>query len=216
MVARNERIAVTLVAALVAVVAQACKKNEGLTTPVQITDDIASIDAALAQRDEELQSEGIVVAYRGPLPAQDTTKIEPPIETPPDAGTPPDEPDETVEPVAPTDTPEPGPSRDYTDDASAPPAPTMEAEREGPRLKSRSHRRSRESRRARLQSEREERQPRSRCERVCELAVTTCDLSQRVCGLAEDHADDSRYDEACRRAEDQCDAATRHCQSCAA
>jgi hypothetical protein len=51
---------------------------------------------------------------------------------------------------------------------------------------------------------------------VCELAATTCDLRERVCGLAEDHADDSRYDEACRRAEDQCDAATRHCQSCAA
>ncbi|HWB74300.1 MAG TPA: hypothetical protein VG755_05080 [Nannocystaceae bacterium] len=207
-----------LLAALVAVAAQACKKKEGSTTPLQVSDDIASIDAALAQRDQELQSEGIVVAYRGPAPARleaDDTKVEAPVDAPDDGETP-DEPDTTEEPVAGPDSPQPG--RDFTEvTPSAPPEPAMEPERdEAPRLKSRSHRRARESKRARLHTERDDRRPRSRCERVCELAITTCDLRERVCGLAEDHDDDSRYDEACRRAEDQCDAAMRHCQSCAA
>lgn len=218
MVARNERIAVMLLAALVGVAAQACKKKEGSTTPLQLADDIASIDAALAQREQELQSEGIVVAYRGPAPVgPEDTKAEAPVDAP-DIGEPPDAPDEpdtTETPVATPEEPPPEPGRDFTE--VRPSAPVMESEREdAPRLKSRSHRRTRESKRARLHTERDERRPRSRCERVCELATTTCDLRERVCGLAEDHEDDSRYDEACRRAEDQCDAAMRHCQSCAA
>ena len=52
---------------MVGVAAQACKRKEGAQAPL-VDDDIAAINAALADRDRELQAAGIVVAYRAPTP----------------------------------------------------------------------------------------------------------------------------------------------------
>jgi len=55
---------------------------------------------------------------------------------------------------------------------------------------------------------------RSRCERICDLAQATCELSERVCALAAQHADDPRYRDACARADDQCQASSGACAAC--
>jgi hypothetical protein len=200
MAARNDRIALTLLAVLVGVAAQACKTKEKAEAPGQVQDDIATIDALLAERDRVLQDEGIVVAYRQPTletpiePAPDGEEIEAPPEPEPDREVTP------AEPIAPeADAPQLSPAKPSTDVYDGVQHKRLERRRTG----------GRERRKI-------AREDRSRCERVCELADTTCGLHERVCSLAEDHPDDARYEAACRRAEDQCDAARRHCESCAA
>lgn len=54
----------------------------------------------------------------------------------------------------------------------------------------------------------------SRCDRVCDLSQTTCELAEHICGLAHQHPDENRYVEACARAERQCEAADQACQRC--
>jgi hypothetical protein len=54
----------------------------------------------------------------------------------------------------------------------------------------------------------------TRCERVCGLAESTCELQLQICELAERHATDTRYADACDRAALQCDAAAAECHRC--
>jgi len=53
-----------------------------------------------------------------------------------------------------------------------------------------------------------------RCERICKLRDAICDVSERICGLAETHEDDSKYSEACTRSESRCEQATTACSTC--
>jgi hypothetical protein len=52
------------------------------------------------------------------------------------------------------------------------------------------------------------------CGRICALAGAACDLSQRICTLAEQHDGDARYEDLCWNAERQCEAASDACADC--
>lgn len=54
----------------------------------------------------------------------------------------------------------------------------------------------------------------SRCDRICDLAGSTCELADRVCDLARGHEGDPRYAQACTRATAQCEAARAACDEC--
>ena len=51
----------------------------------------------------------------------------------------------------------------------------------------------------------------SSCTEICELASTACDLQTQICRLAEEHAGESRDENACWQATDQC---TRGSDAC--
>jgi hypothetical protein len=55
----------------------------------------------------------------------------------------------------------------------------------------------------------------TRCVQVCELSEITCELGVQICELAQRHADDQDYEQACARATDDCDAAQEACDECA-
>jgi hypothetical protein len=177
----------------------ACKLNDPARSPEPLVDDIAKIEAALEQREGELGRAGVVVAQRSP--SSDAGRTEPPAEPVDDATSPElanDEEDRPAQSEAPAATAEP---------VEASPAQITEAraQRAG---------RAARNRAKRSRVELGGRTP-TRCETICGLAETTCELRDRVCGMAEDHPDDVRYEAACRRAGDQCSAATEHCDSCA-
>jgi hypothetical protein len=201
--------------ALVALAAS-CKPAPQATS-VRLADDLDQIEAELQRSEARLGDAGIVVAYRQPR------ATEAPAETPPEP--PPDEPPEEpptepgpgpeLEPVTPV--PPPTASTTPTEEFDEPAAAPADLEGE-PVLRSRAGRaRGRDYDRRAKRSERRKakKSAQNRCERVCELSVTTCELQERVCGLADEHPDDVRYEDACRRAEDQCEAASRSCESCA-
>lgn len=53
------------------------------------------------------------------------------------------------------------------------------------------------------------------CGELCDLAHATCDLEAKICDLAARHTEDPRYAEVCRRADDDCRAASAACNLCA-
>ena len=53
-----------------------------------------------------------------------------------------------------------------------------------------------------------------RCKRICALQTSICDLSERMCSLADEHGDEPEYADACSRATDRCEQASRACSSC--
>lgn len=55
----------------------------------------------------------------------------------------------------------------------------------------------------------------TRCIQVCELSEITCELGVQICELAQRHAGDRDYEQACARATDDCDAAQEACDVCA-
>lgn len=55
----------------------------------------------------------------------------------------------------------------------------------------------------------------TRCIQVCELSEITCELGVQICELAQRHAEDRDYEQACARATDDCDAAQEACDVCA-
>lgn len=55
----------------------------------------------------------------------------------------------------------------------------------------------------------------TRCIQVCELSEITCELGVQICELAQRHAGDPDYEQACARATDDCDAAQEACDVCA-
>lgn len=54
----------------------------------------------------------------------------------------------------------------------------------------------------------------NRCAELCGLADTACELRTQICGLAQDHVGESRYEAACWRANDQCTRASAACDDC--
>ncbi|MEM9462724.1 MAG: hypothetical protein AAGF11_51765 [Myxococcota bacterium] len=56
--------------------------------------------------------------------------------------------------------------------------------------------------------------PAQRCQRICDLSANMCTLRDRICELADEHADDPRYTAACERAGLDCDRATEACEGC--
>lgn len=175
---------------------------------------IAEIESELARTDQELAGEGIVVAMATP-PVAPTNVPGPAVEEPAaeEAGTEPEPagdddgagaspPEPTAKPSEPQPMPTVAPTSAYESEGLA---------SESPSLGSSSVER-REGRR-RLSS-RSRRDADTRCERVCRLAEATCELETQICELAARHPDEPRYAQACARAEQQCDAASRACQSC--
>lgn len=57
-------------------------------------------------------------------------------------------------------------------------------------------------------------QPVAACQRICELADVACELEQRICGLADTHVGEARYENACYYARDQCELARDACDDC--
>jgi hypothetical protein len=177
----------------------ACRANVVGYSPV--ADDIDAIEAALAERDTALANEGIVVAYRdrrpppptaGTVPGGDAAPMtDPPLDEAPEpmpgSGTPGGEPEDAADPDLGRDPP-----------SAAPAEPTRESVDV-----------ERTTRRANKAAARD------RCENRCALVDPTCGLRDRICDLAERHADDARYLRACDRAEDQCETVTRGCSTCA-
>jgi hypothetical protein len=52
------------------------------------------------------------------------------------------------------------------------------------------------------------------CSRICSIATAVCGLRERICLLADEHADEPRYAAACKRAERDCTRATEACDDC--
>lgn len=57
--------------------------------------------------------------------------------------------------------------------------------------------------------------PQERCRTICDVATTVCELEGKICGLADAHADDARYLDACARAQTDCTTAEEACRACA-
>ena len=162
-----------------------CRANAPSSAPAPRLDDIAAIEAELADNNERLQAQGLYVPAPTPAPVpadpMDYTDEEQ------------DGDDEAAAPVMPSPPPEP-----------ATEAKTTAINRSERERDARGFTRKREEKRAQ----------KDRCERICDLAETTCDLSARICALADEHVDDVRYEEACDRAKVQCEIASEACDDC--
>lgn len=53
-----------------------------------------------------------------------------------------------------------------------------------------------------------------RCTRVCQLEAAICDISDAICGLAEEHPDEPRYADSCTDARQECGRAEEACRAC--
>lgn len=62
---------------------------------------------------------------------------------------------------------------------------------------------------------RAERRAAERCDQICDLAASTCEIADRICDLARQHEGESRYQEACTQAESDCAVAQEACLACA-
>jgi hypothetical protein len=203
------RLAVVAIACALGFGMAACKKERPSHAPRDIADDIDAIEAELSRKDAELSAAGIVVVARRDVafgrPAPESPAAPPPAEgEAPVSGETPEAPAEA--PAEPTT--EPG-ADEEADMAQPTDAPRASAERRTVVGKGDARAAKREKRRAKKSAS-------DRCGRICALAQATCDLRDRVCGLAAAHEDDMRYQSACARAEDQCTAASEVCESCAA
>lgn len=182
----------------------ACKTRGRAESPDLQGDDFFDVERALAVSETDLRDAGIVVAYRAPS-NHDIAGA--------DFGVPP-----TTTTVPEHVTPEPTPEPEEPI-AAEPVQPSESEERDAPReatITAPARERRRSSLADWIAGRRAARAARTRCERVCDLAAATCDLRDRICNLAGDHPDDTRYADACTRADDQCTAAKSYCDGCAA
>ncbi|MDC0718467.1 hypothetical protein [Nannocystis bainbridge] len=53
-----------------------------------------------------------------------------------------------------------------------------------------------------------------RCESVCDITTSICQLRDHICDLAPRHDDEPRYQRACERATTDCEFATEACHAC--
>lgn len=193
----------------------ACKQKEGSHAPDRDVRSwtIAEIESELARNDQELAGEGIVVAMAtppvappnvpGPVveePAAEEAGSEPAGDDDGGEGAKPPEP--MAQPAEPQPMPTVAPTSAYESEGMA---------RESPSLDSSSVERGQGRRRL---SSRSRRDVDTRCTRICDLAEATCELETQICELAARHPDEPRYAQACARAEQQCEAASRACQTC--
>jgi len=56
--------------------------------------------------------------------------------------------------------------------------------------------------------------PTHRCETICGLSSSICQLRDNICALAPRHPDEPRYEAACQRATEDCTIATEACHAC--
>lgn len=56
--------------------------------------------------------------------------------------------------------------------------------------------------------------PSARCENICDLSTSICQLQDQICALAPRHPDEPRYLRACDRATVDCGFATEACHAC--
>ncbi len=187
---------------LLLLLASAGCKPAGTKAPEAQLDDIAAIESELAANRARLESQGVVLTPPG-RPSEDRAVAD---EEGGDATSP-------KPAVNPPPEPEPEPAPQPTD---APSIASEEADDDAPELESSEHSRDyRSSRKERKNSRRSaNRDERTRCERICDLSDNTCDLADKICALADEHVDDVRYEDACDRAEAQCEAATDACTRC--
>lgn len=189
----------------------ACKKKEGSHAPDRDVRSwtIAEIESELARTDQELAGEGIVVAVAtpptvpGPMveePAAEEAGSEPAIDD--DGGTGASSPEPTAKPSEPQPMPTVAPTSAYDDEGMAHESGSLD-----PSSVERRQSRRRFSSRSRGDVD-------TRCTRICDLAEATCELETQICELAARHPDEPRYAQACARAEQQCEAASRACQTC--
>lgn len=194
----------------------ACKPKAGSDSPDRDVRGwtIAEIEAELARTDQELAGEGIMIAMATPTgaspgvpgpaveePAAEEPGIEPEPTGDDDGAGASLPPEPTTQPPEPT-TPSVAPTSVYEGEllgaeSSPADAPALERHEGRRRVSSRSRR-----------------DADTRCERVCRLAEATCELETQICELAARHLDEPRYAQACARAEQQCDAASRACERC--
>ncbi len=183
----------------------ACKRKAKSDGPERNIRDwtLAEIEAELEHNDQALADAGIMIAMASPVTVGNEAHEFSTDKGPNDHS--------AVGPEAGPEVSEPELSGD--DDADWPPEPTAS---EPPPMSEpgraysedfSSERRSRKSARARRETP-------TRCDRVCELAVATCELETQICELAQRHPDEPRYASACARAEQQCVAASQACQRC--
>ncbi len=171
--------------------------------PAAQLDDIVAIESELAMNAERLEAQGVRVA-RAPKVQADVAggaaravadgDDDETVTPGPAPASPPAEPEPEPEPA-------PAPIVEAEEDAMDRNAP----ERDAPRGLSLSKRKA---------EKRKKRDKKTRCERICDLAEATCTLADRICGLADEHVDDVRYEDACGRAESQCEAASDACSAC--
>lgn len=194
---------VVLVVATASTLATSCKKQAPSSTPgVDIRGlSLEEIELELDRNRLALSDAGVYVAQAEPPPTAATPSVEheagavAPTE-PSNMGAPDEEPDAEYE-------------YDDVEADSAPPEPmAAPASEERAEILSGSRRRSRAERRERRKDEAE------RCERICELADASCELEEQICGLAERHPEEERYEQACARAGRQCEAALEACDQC--
>lgn len=174
----------------------------------ELSDDIANLEAEITANADRLQGEGIYVAAADldvTSKSDHATGISAgPTEPPPPKPAPEPEPEPVVadeeNDVEPEDE---APMAEAPAPTSMPESVYEEAEDDrGPR-------------RSRLERRRAKKEAATRCERICDLAAATCELSDHVCGLARRHPDEPRYENACERSAAQCEAAADACNACA-
>lgn len=56
--------------------------------------------------------------------------------------------------------------------------------------------------------------PSRRCETICELSASICQLRDNICALAPRHTDEPRYQLACDRAAQDCTLSSEACHAC--
>lgn len=56
--------------------------------------------------------------------------------------------------------------------------------------------------------------PLHRCETICDLSSSICQLRDNICALAPRHPDEPRYQAACQRATEDCTISTEACHAC--
>lgn len=180
---------------VVLVAASACKPDAS-RAPRADLDNIAAIESELAANAARLQAQGVPVTSV----AQEGADAAVPADPVAAGGAAPDSPEPEPEPAEPP----PAPSIAEADEESMAEAPARD------RRDGRNRRLEASEKRAKKSKDKE----RTRCERICDLADSTCDLAGRICALAEEHVDDVRYEEACDNAEAQCEAASEACETC--
>ncbi len=177
-----------------------CKSDAKSAPPMAPLDDLAAIESELDANASRLQAQGIRLA-QATMPAPAVEPAEAKLGGDDDASHQESERDFAGDlepaPAAPPE-PEDAPSMDSAAEESV-----TVAGRSAERKQKRSSRR------------RDKKAADTRCDRICDLAESTCALSDRICALANEHVDDVRYAEACTRAEAQCEAAAEACTACA-
>jgi hypothetical protein len=182
------------------VLAAACRKSsappsrDATTMASGPSDELAAVEAELAGNAQELQALGVVVAQKGSqtgnqLGGQTDKEAEEQRRERDDGSTKNTEPSAAPEPELDRDEERPSkPPADSPSPNAEPPAPPKPTTTTTSSIDA--------------------------CGRICALAGAACDLSQRICTLAEQHDGDARYEDLCWNAQRQCEAASDACADC--